>query len=151
VFLKNTYIEKRMLDYHTNQLFSARQDRSESISDWIQKIQRLWSKFREAALHDCKPGERARILTITDKLRNICFVQGLYLDRIQTIMRSQNPHNFDEIAETALKEESAIVSKFDWYKSLNMQLSSFKCSNCGKGGHMASRSYLRERKAVRVN
>jgi hypothetical protein len=42
-------------------------------------------------------------LTITEKLRNI-FVQGLYSDRIQTIVMT---------AETALEEESATVSKSD--------------------------------------
>jgi len=43
-------------------------------------------------------------------LRNICFLQGLPLDRIQTIVRSRNYHNFDEIAETALVDERAITT-----------------------------------------
>jgi hypothetical protein len=45
-FLQNTYIEKRTLDFHANQLFKAKQQKSENISDWIQKIQSLGSKFR---------------------------------------------------------------------------------------------------------
>jgi len=49
-FLKNTYTEKRTLDFHATQLFGARQGKSESVSEWIQKIQRLSSKFREAGL-----------------------------------------------------------------------------------------------------
>jgi len=53
----------------------------------------------------------ACILTLADKLRNICFVQVLYSDRIQTIVRSRNRFSFDDIAETALDEESAIFSK----------------------------------------
>jgi len=32
----------------------------------------------------------------------------LYSDRIQTIVRSRNHSTFDEIAETAIEEESAI-------------------------------------------
>jgi hypothetical protein len=40
-FLRNTYIEKRTLDFHANQLFKAKQGRSENISEWIQKIQRI--------------------------------------------------------------------------------------------------------------
>jgi hypothetical protein len=44
-FLKNTYIEKRMLDFHANQLFKARQNKSENISEWIKKIETLGSKF----------------------------------------------------------------------------------------------------------
>lgn len=88
-FLKNTYIEKRTLDFHANQLFWARQHKSENISEWIQKIQTLGSKFRESALQDWTEEERAGILTLADKLRNICFIQGLCSDRIQTIVRSR--------------------------------------------------------------
>jgi hypothetical protein len=99
-FLRNTYVEKCTLDFHANQLFQARQEKSENISGWILRIQALGSKFREAALKDCKQAERAGILTLSDRLRNICFTQGLHSDRIQTIVRSRNQDDFDEIAET---------------------------------------------------
>ena len=59
-------------------------------------------------MQDCEQDERAGILTFADKLRNICFVQALYSDRIQTIVRSRNYYSFDDIAETALEEENAI-------------------------------------------
>ena len=48
-FLKNSYIEKRTLDYHASQLFKARQGKEEKVSDWIQNIHTLGSQFREAA------------------------------------------------------------------------------------------------------
>jgi hypothetical protein len=151
-FLKNTYTEKRTLDYHANQLFSTKQSKTESVSEWIQRVQKLGSKFREAALQDCEQDERAGILTLADKLRNICFIQGLYSDRIQTIVRSRNHSGFDDIAETALEEESAIFSKNERYKSSGANAeSSPKCSNCNKLGHVASRCYLRDRKDARVN
>ena len=135
-FLKNMYTEKRTLDYYANQLFSTKQSKAESVSEWIQRIQKLGSRFREAALQDCEQDERAGILTLADKLRNICFVQGLYSDRIQTIVRSRNHSSFDDIAETALEEESAIISKNERYKNSNAE--SLKCSNCNKLGHVAS-------------
>jgi hypothetical protein len=91
-FLKNMYTEKRTLDYYANQLFSTKQSKAESVSEWIQRVQKLGSTFREAALQDCEQDERAGILTFADKLRNICFVQVLYSDRIQTIV-SRN-HSF---------------------------------------------------------
>jgi hypothetical protein len=69
-------------------------------------VQKLGSTLREAALRDCEQDERAGTLTLADKLRNICFVRGLYSDRLQTIVRSRNHFSFD-IAETALEEESA--------------------------------------------
>ena len=35
-FLRNTYTEKRTLDYHANQLFNTKQSKAESVSEWIQ-------------------------------------------------------------------------------------------------------------------
>ena len=116
-FLKNTYTEKRTLDYHANQLFSTKQSKAESVSEWIQRVQKLGSKFREAALQDCEQDERTGILTLADKLRNICFVEGLYFDN--KIVRSGNYPSFDDIAETALEEEIAIFSKNERYKSID--------------------------------
>jgi hypothetical protein len=49
-FLRNTYIEKRTLDFHANQLIKAKQNKSENVSEWIKKIQTLGTKFREFAL-----------------------------------------------------------------------------------------------------
>jgi hypothetical protein len=109
-------VEKRTLDFHANKLFRARQEKSESISEWIQKIQALGSKFREAALKDCTPAERAGILTLSDRLRNICFTQGLQSDRIQTIVLRGNQESFHNIAETGLEEDSATFSKNKKYK-----------------------------------
>jgi hypothetical protein len=57
--------------------------------------------------------------------------------------------NFDEIAETALVEESAIVSKQDRYRSEGGKFN--KCSSCGKVGDVSSKCYARERKEVRMN
>ena len=75
-FLKNTCTVKRKLDFHATRLFRARQDKNESISEWIQNIKSLSSKFREAALQDCEDDERIGIVTLADKLRNIYSVQG---------------------------------------------------------------------------
>jgi hypothetical protein len=149
-FLKNTYTEKRTLDYHANQLFSTKQTRTESVSEWIQRAQKLGSNFREAALQDCEQEERAGILTLADKLRNICFIQGLGSDRIHTIVRSRNYASFDEIAETAL-EESAIVSKNERYESAGSGLEGPRFMNCNKLGHVASRCYLKEKGGTTVN
>jgi len=114
-------------------------------------VQKLGSKFGEAVLQDCEQDERAGILTLADKLRNICFVQGLYSDRIQTIVRSRNHSTFDDIAENALEEESAIFSKNERYKINNANSESPKCSNCNILGNVASRCYLKDRKDARVN
>ena len=81
-FLRNSYIEKRTLDYHASHLFAARQKKEDRIADWIQRILSLGSQFREAALLNCNEGAREGILDLSDRLRNICFVQSLASARI---------------------------------------------------------------------
>jgi hypothetical protein len=130
-------------------LFQARQGKSENISGWIQRVQALGSEFREAALKDCTQAERAGILTLSDRLRNICFTQGLHSDRIQTIVRSRNQDDFDEIAETALEEESAIFSRNERYKGPEKY--SVQCTNCKKMGHTSNKCYLRTSPNSKVN
>jgi hypothetical protein len=127
-----------------------KQGKGESISEWIQNIQRLSSKFREAALQDCEDDERIGIVALGDKLRNICFVQGLFSDRIQTTVRSRNGSTFDEIAETALEEESAIFSRNERHRQ-GTSLGRLVCHNCGKTGHIAAKCFLKDKKEARVN
>jgi len=88
-------------------------------------------------------------LDLSDRLHNICFVQGLASNRIQMIVRSRNYQSFDEIAETALVEESAIASKQDRYCAEGP--SAQKCSNCGKLGRSSSRCYFQDKREARVN
>jgi hypothetical protein len=128
-------------------VIKTKQGKAESISEWIQIIQLLGFKFRESALLNCRMDERAGILNLSDKLRNICFIQELYSDRIQTIVRSRNSENFDEIAETSLEEESAILSKNE--RSRGDTGTQVKCSNCGKVGHTSHKCYIK--KDHRVN
>jgi hypothetical protein len=47
-FLRNTYVEKRTLDFHANQLFKAKLGISDSISEWIKKFKR-WVKIRSSS------------------------------------------------------------------------------------------------------
>jgi hypothetical protein len=119
------------------------------VTDWIHRIQTLESQFREAALLNCNDRTRKGILDLADRLHNICFVQGLASDRIQTIVRSRNYQNFDEIAETALVEESAIESKLDRHRWEGT--STQKCGKCGKTGHSSNKCYARSKVETRVN
>ena len=109
LFFKNAYTEKRTLDFHVMQLFGARQGKNKNIPEWIQKIQRLSSIFRQAALQDCEDDERVGIVPLTDKLRNICFVQEISSDRLQTIVRSRNGNTFDETVETTLEDRKSDI------------------------------------------
>ena len=108
----------------------------------------LASQFHESALLKCIDGVREGILDLSDRLRNICFVQGLASDRIQTIVRSRNYCNFDEITETALVEESGITSRQDRYRAEESALP--RCGSCGKLGH-SSNMFCWEKREARVN
>ena len=79
---------------------------------------------------------------MSDRLRNICFVQGLASDRIQTIARSRDYRDFDKIAETALIEESAITSRQD--RSRIEGNAALKCTMCGMLGHLGSKCFTQE-------
>jgi hypothetical protein len=82
---KEYVYREKTVDYHANQVFSTKQTKGESLSHWILHIQKLGSKFKDAALQDCEQEERAGILTLSDRLRNICFLKGLYSDRIKQL------------------------------------------------------------------
>jgi hypothetical protein len=74
----------------------------------------------------------------------------LYKDRIQTIVRSRNGETFDDIAETALEEESAIFAKNERYRQ-GPTPGKLACHNCGKAGHVAAKYYAKDKKDVRVS
>jgi hypothetical protein len=76
----------RNLDFHATQLFKAKQEKLDSVSEWVKIIQTPGSKFREVALIECDEDERALILTLSDKLRNICFVQGLFMTEYKLLV-----------------------------------------------------------------
>jgi hypothetical protein len=150
-FLKNTYTEKRTLHYHANQLFSTKQSKGESVSDWIQRVQKLGTKFREAALQDCEQDERASILTLANKLRNIRFVQGLYSGRIQTIVRSRNHSSFDDSPKGTGRGESNLFQKMKGTRVVMPLYMVQDAVIANKLGHVSSRCYSRDRKDKRVN
>jgi hypothetical protein len=93
----------------------------------------------------------AGILTLMDKLINICFLQGLYSDRAQTIVRSKNHNSFDKIAVTVIEEESAIASKNEKHRGPSMSSEISKCSNCNNSGHVASICYLKSKRDISVH
>jgi hypothetical protein len=109
----------------------------------------LGSQFRESALLNCSDGAREGILDLSDRLWSICFVQGLASDHIQTIVRSRNYRNFDEIAETALVEETTITLRQDQYRAEGNTLP--RCGSCGKLGHSSNKCFAREKREAWVN
>jgi len=57
-FLKNSYTGKRTLDFHTRQLFKARQGKDEKFAKWIQRIQTLELQFCESVYSTAVMGSK---------------------------------------------------------------------------------------------
>ena len=51
-------------------MFSTKQNKAEKVSEWIQLVHKLESKFRETALQDCEQDEMAGVLTLVDKFKD---------------------------------------------------------------------------------
>jgi len=96
-----------------------RSDKGRTKIWWVgsKKLQNLGSQFREVALLNCSEGAREGTLDLSDRLRNICSIQKLASDRIQTIVRSRNYQNFDEVAKSAPMEKSALAYKQERYRA----------------------------------
>jgi hypothetical protein len=92
-------------------MFSAGQGKSESIVSWGNQIDSLQTDLREATRQVCKPKELSGAIGLISHLGKACFIQGLYSERIQTIVRSRGDSILlSQAIEISLEEESAILS-----------------------------------------
>ena len=109
--LQENYATRRTLDYCACKMFSARQSKNESIASWGNKIDELQTDLREAARRVCKPEEILGETGLINHLGKACFIQGLYNELIQTIVRSRGESILlSQAFEISLAEESAIPS-----------------------------------------
>ena len=103
--LEETHATRRTLDYYACQMFSARQGTNESIASWEDKIDELQTDPRETARRVCKPEEILGAIGLINYLRKACFIQGLYNERIQTIIRSRGGSILlSQVIEISLEE-----------------------------------------------
>lgn len=142
ILLEN-YASKRTLDYYACKMFSSRQEKNESVAQWGSRIDAMQHQFREAIRGVMQPSELEGSLALIGKLGRAVFIQGIYDDRIKTIVRARGERvTLSEAIEIALTEESAIVSLKETNAGYRANLSklenkSIKCHNCGKLGHLA--------------
>jgi hypothetical protein len=109
--LEKNYATRRTLDYYACKMFSARQGKSENIASWGNQIDTLQTDLREAARRVCKPKELSGAIGLISHLGKACFIQGLYSERIQTVVRSRGDSILlSQAIEISLEEESAILS-----------------------------------------
>jgi hypothetical protein len=87
--LKENYATRRTLDCYAFKMFSARQGKSENIALWENQIDGLQTDLRKPARRVCKPEETLEAIGLIKHLSKACFIQGLYNERIQTIVPSK--------------------------------------------------------------
>ena len=137
--LEENYATRRTLDYYACKMFSARQAKNESIASWGNKIDELQTDLREAARRVCKPEEILGAIGLINHLGKACFIQGLYNERIQTIVRSRGESILlSQAIEISLEEESAILSAKERSPSA-ANGPPLRCSKCNKLGHTANK------------
>jgi hypothetical protein len=109
--LEENYATRRTLDYYACKMFSARQGKNENIASRGNKIDELQTDLREAARRVCKPEDILGATGLINHLGKACFIQGLYNERIQTIVRSRGESMLlSQAIEISLEEKSAILS-----------------------------------------
>jgi len=119
--------------------------KNESIASRGNKIDELQTDLREAARRLCKSKEILRAIGLINHLGKACFIQGLYNERIQTIVRSRGESILlSEAIEISLEEESAILSVKERSPSA-ANGPPLRCNKCNKLGHMANRCLIPDR------
>jgi len=141
--LEENYAIRRTLDYYACKMFSARQEKGESVASWGSRIDEMQTDLREAARRVCKTEEIMGAVGLINHLGKACFIQGLHNDRIQTIVRSRGESILlSQAIEISLEEEGAILSVREKSGAAGPLL---RCHRCGKLGHMANKCRSNEK------
>jgi hypothetical protein len=116
--LEENYSVRRTLDYHAHKAFTSRQGQGESISQWGVRMDSICGELQRAAskhMEDLEwTGEKREGGGDTiDLLIRACFIQGLYDDRIKTMVKTKGCINtpMAQLLEIALEEECSIKSE----------------------------------------
>lgn len=148
--LEDNYSIRRTIDFYACQMFNAKQGAQESIVAWASRLDGLQTQFKEAAARSCEVSELGGAVSLIFMMGRACFTQGLYSERIQTIVRSRDAKmNFSQCVEVALEEESALMSNRDKGTHSNNHRKDnkpvLKCYGCGKQGHIAAQCFQKKR------
>ena len=136
--LEENYAIRRTLDFYACKMFSARQEKYESVASWGSRIDEMQTELREAARRICRPEEILGAVGLICHLGKACFVQGLNSERIQTIVRSRGESiSLSQAVEISLEEECALLSIKE--KSSTAAGNIFRCTICNRVGHTAEK------------
>jgi hypothetical protein len=99
------YDIRRTLVYYACKMFSARQEKCESVASWGRRIDEIHTDLREAARRACTAEEIKGAGGFINHLSKACFIQGLHNERIQTIVLSRGESNLlSEAIDISLEE-----------------------------------------------
>jgi len=105
--LEENYAVRRTLDFYACRMFSARQEKGESVASWRSRIDEMQTELREATRRICMSEEMLGAVGLICHLGKACFFQGLNNERIQTIVRSRGESILlSQAVEIALVEET---------------------------------------------
>ena len=116
--LEENYSVRRTLDYHVHKAFTSKQGQSESITQWGVRMDYICGELQRAARKHMEDlawtnEKRGGCGDIIDLLIRACFIQGLYDERIKTMVKTKGCINtpMARLVEIALEEECAIKSE----------------------------------------
>ena len=87
-------------------MFSAHQEKYDSVASWGSRINEMKTELREAARRICRPEEILGAVGLICHLGKACFVQGLNNERIKTIVPSRGESISLSRAVVSLEEDA---------------------------------------------
>lgn len=119
VFLEENYCVRNTLEHYAHQTFTRRQYQAESISQWGARIDVLCGDLKRAAMKHMEDLAWTREKRecggeIVDFFIRVCFIQGLYEDRIKLMVKAKGSVNtpMAQLVQIALGRESVMVRTF---------------------------------------
>jgi hypothetical protein len=116
--LEENFSVRRTLEYHANKAFTSKQGPNETISQCGVRMDTVCGDLQRAArkhMEDLAWANEKREWCgdILDLLIRACFIQGLYDERIKTMVKTKGNINtpMAQLGEVALEEECAIKSE----------------------------------------
>jgi hypothetical protein len=115
--LEENYSVRRTLDSYTHKAFNSKQGQNETVSQWGARMDTMSGDLQKAARRHMEDLEWSSEKhegggDIIDLLMCACFIQGLYDDRIKTMVKTRGTVNtpIAQLVEVALEEQCAIRS-----------------------------------------
>jgi len=163
--LEENYSVRRTLDYYAHRAFTSKQGQIETVSQWGARMDTVCGDLQRAARKHMEDlawtnEKREGGGDIIDLFIRACFIQGLYDDRIKTMVKAKGSVNtaMAQLVEVALEEESAIRSeRFKRnipekgqfgnqgaryvpkrpHERKEVSVATVRCYRCNKQGHIA--------------